>query len=193
MIIGETWLYKEEFLRGDEWDTIMNYVYYDAIKDLFLDKGKNKGKPSAFIDKMGFMLGNAHPEVFPILLNLFDTHDTKRFFHELDYDKKRFKAAVLLELLMPGIPFIYYGDEVGLHDKGDDSRVDMKWEEGRDLEILSFYKEVLHLRKEHPEFLIKEISQLGGDDERNLIYISSLDDKRLEIDLNEGTYRIIQG
>jgi len=47
-------------------------------------------------------------------LNLLGSHDTARFFSLLGTDTRRMKVAVSLLFAYPGVPCIYYGDEIGL-------------------------------------------------------------------------------
>lgn len=190
LIIGEVWHHEEDYLRGDEWDTVMNYHFYDSIMSFFFQNNK----PSDLVNNLGFMLANVHQETFPLLLNLFDSHDTNRLYHILNYDKNKYKAAVALELLLPGIPFIYYGDEIGLRQiRQGDSRMDMIWDENIiDKDIQNFYKYCLFVRKSNPDFIIKDIHQIYANDENNTINIISINnDRELKINLSNGNISII--
>jgi glycosidase len=56
-------------------------------------------------------------------------HDQRRTLTELDGDPERGKVAASLLLTLPGIPFIYYGEEIGMTgDKPDPRlRTPMQW------------------------------------------------------------------
>jgi len=56
-------------------------------------------------------------------------HDTNRIAHVLDSDPVALKMAASLLLFMPGNPFIYYGDELGMTGDGMDEhkRGPMRW------------------------------------------------------------------
>ena len=84
----------------------------EQMDDLFT---KKRITPSAFLGKMGYLEGNLHKKVIPVLWNLLDSHDTPRFLHRCGEDVEKFKTAVALQLLWPGMPFIYYGDEYGFN------------------------------------------------------------------------------
>ena len=45
---------------------------------------------------------------------MIDSHDTARFLHSAGTDIRKQKLAAALQLLLPGMPMIYYGDEVGM-------------------------------------------------------------------------------
>ncbi|MFS8543351.1 MAG: hypothetical protein LOD91_05865, partial [Limnochordales bacterium] len=63
---------------------------------------------------------------------------------------ERMRLAVLFQMTYPGMPMIYYGDEVGMTGGTDpDCRRPMVWEEEKqNRELLSFYRRLISLRKE---------------------------------------------
>lgn len=56
-------------------------------------------------------------------------HDIDRIFDLLGRDEDKMKLAASLYLTMPGVPFIYYGEEVGMVGSGSDpnKRTPMQW------------------------------------------------------------------
>ena len=46
--------------------------------------------------------------------NLIDSHDTARFLHLCNDNKKKQHLAAAFQLLLPGMPMIYYGDEYAM-------------------------------------------------------------------------------
>jgi glycosidase len=170
LIIGEIWYHAEDFLDGEEWDTVMNYPFYFGMDDLFT---KNRIKPSDFLGKMGYLEGNLHKDVIPVLWNLLDSHDTPRFIYRCGENVDKFKAAVALQLLWSGMPFIYYGDEYGLTGAQDpDCRRGMLWEEKyQNQEIYAWYRKLIALRKQYP--CITEGRTIAAEalDEAKLLYI----------------------
>lgn len=163
LIIGEVWHYAPDFLEGDEWDTVMNYPFYKALKALIADE---KICVSEFFERMGFLKGNLHKATPSLLLNMMDSHDTERFLHSCSYDKGKQKLAAALMLLSEGMPMIYYGDEVGLGGGPDpDCRRGMLWDENRqDTDMLMWYKSFISLRKNVPAILAGEIKGKVIDD-----------------------------
>lgn len=170
LIIGEIWYHAEDFLDGEEWDTVMNYPFYFGMDDLFT---KGRITPSAFLGKMGHLEGNLHKDVIPVLWNLLDSHDTPRFIYRCGEDVDKFKAAVALQLLWPGMPFIYYGDEYGLTGAQDpDCRRGMLWdEEYQNQEVYAWYRKLLSLRKQYPCITDGRTVAAMALDEINLLYI----------------------
>lgn len=59
-------------------------------------------------------------------------HDQDRVFGVLGEDERRARAAAAVLLTLPGTPFLYYGEEVGLTGRNDDgtNRRPMQWSAG---------------------------------------------------------------
>ena len=61
--------------------------------------------------------------------NLIDSHDTARFLHLCNGNKKKQHLAAAFQLLLPGMPMIYYGDEFAMPGANDpDCRRGMYWD-----------------------------------------------------------------
>ncbi len=169
LIIGEIWHYAGEFLEGDEWDSVMNYPFYNALKD-FVVYGTLHA--SQFMGNLDFIRGRSHVEVHQVLVNLMGSHDTPRFLHLCGSKEKQRLAAALL-LLMPGMPMIYYGDEYGMEGGGDpDNRRGMYWDPVRqDQEMFEWYKRLIHVRKAHAAITEGKTVECMTDDETELIVL----------------------
>lgn len=149
LIVGEVWHHAPDFLQGDEWDSVMNYPFYRSVLD-FAAEGTITA--SQFLGNLGFQRGNTHPAAYPLLWNLIGSHDTARIAHLCGEDKSRHRLAAALQLLLPGMPMIYYGDEVGMTGAKDpDCRRGMLWDEARqDKQMLQWYRSLIRIRREHP-------------------------------------------
>lgn len=169
IIIGEVWHYAEDFLMGDEWDTVMNYDFLFSVKGLL---SENRINLTEFKNEIFQIKGKVHSNVYPILFNLIDSHDTERFYHSVGYNKDKMKLAAAFQLLFSGMPMIYYGDEYGMQGGHDpDCRRGMYWkEEYQDLEIFDWYKRLISARKKYP-FLEEDIINVITDDESGLLII----------------------
>ena len=93
LIIGEIWHYAGDFLEGDEWDTVMNYPFYLNLIDLLADE---KITVSQFVQNLGYLKGRLNKKCYPLMWNLIDSHDTARFLHLCDNNKKKQHLACLL-------------------------------------------------------------------------------------------------
>ncbi len=59
-------------------------------------------------------------------------HDQNRVFDELDNDVDKAKLAAAIYLTLPGIPYLYYGEEIGMNGQkpDEDIRRPMQWSSG---------------------------------------------------------------
>ena len=162
LISGEVWHEASDYLLGDEFDTVMNYVFRNACIDLLVN---NSIKVNEFFERLGFLRGLLRKDTNTILWNLLDSHDTPRFLYLLNEDKNKLKIAVALQMTVSGMPFIYYGDEVGMTGDNDpDCRRGMLWDDSRDLELLEFYKALINVRHESNALMKGELENLSTDD-----------------------------
>jgi glycosidase len=171
LIVGEVWHHAPDFLQGDQWDSVMNYPFYRSVLDYAADGSITA---SAFLGDLGFQRGNTHSAAYPLLWNLIGSHDTARILHLCGENKARQKLASAIQLLTPGMPMIYYGDEVAMTGAKDpDCRRGMLWDESRqDKDMLCWYRRLLQLRKEIPAITQGQIISQLAQDETGLIRIT---------------------
>ena len=169
LIIGEIWHYAGDFLEGDEWDTVMNYPFYLNLIDLLADE---KIGVSRFIQNLGYMKGRLNKKCYPLMWNLIDSHDTARFVHLCNNKQKQHLAAAF-QLLLPGMPMIYYGDELAMPGaNGSDCRRGMYWdEEYRDNKMLEWYKRLIQVRRKHACIVEGELTETITRDEDGTIVL----------------------
>ena len=149
LIVGEVWHHAPDFLEGDQWDSVMNYPFYRAVLD-FAAEGSLSA--SEFMGKLGFQRGHTHTAAYPLLWNLIGSHDTPRILHLCGENRERHRLAAALQLLLPGMPMVYYGDEVGMTGAKDpDCRRGMLWDETRrDSETFRWYQKLIEVRHTIP-------------------------------------------
>ncbi len=168
LIVGEIWHFAGDFLEGDEWDSIMNYQFYHAVFDLV---AAGKMSASSFVGNLNFMKGNLNQALEGYLWNFIDTHDTARFLHSVGQDINKQKLAAAMQLLLPGMPMIYYGDEVGMDGGSDpDCRRGMLWDERRqDKELFRYYQTLIQVRHAYPALTEGETVRQHADDDKGII------------------------
>ena len=187
LIIGEIWHYAGDFLEGDEWDTVMNYPFYLNLIDLLADEKINV---SQFVQNLGYLKGRLNKKCYPLMWNLIDSHDTARFLHLCHDNKKKQHLAAAFQLLLPGMPMVYYGDEYAMPGANDpDCRRGMYWdEEYQDKEMYNWYKKLMQIRKTHACIVDGElIETIANDDEDTIVLIRKSGEETLAMIFNCGS------
>ncbi|MGM0124431.1 cyclomaltodextrinase/maltogenic alpha-amylase/neopullulanase [Enterococcus sp. AZ194] len=151
-ILGEIWHSSQSWLQGDEFHAVMNYAFTDNIKDFFVNK---KISPSKMVSGMNSQQLLYRDQTNEVTFNILDSHDTARILTICNGDKDLAKATLAFMFLQKGSPCIYYGTEIGmLGDNDPDCRRCMVWEEdGQDLAMLAYTKELIKLRKEYSDVI----------------------------------------
>ncbi|SDB82795.1 Glycosidase [Pelagirhabdus alkalitolerans] len=147
-ILGEVWHDSMPWLRGDQFDAVMNYPFTENVLELF----DGTSSVSYFKDQMMHLLHMYPDHVQDVQFNLLDSHDTARIKTLVRGEKERVKLMYAFQLTFLGSPCLYYGDEIGLEGGEEpESRGCMIWdEEKQDLDLLHFVKQLIELRKSNP-------------------------------------------
>ena len=146
-LLAETWKDGRDMLRGDQMDSVMNYLFRDAVVDFF---AKQEIDAAAFEHRIAQMLFGYSKIVRPALYNPIGSHDTERFLTMCKGDISRFKLAAVFQMTFLGMPVIYYGDEIGMDGENDPyCRKTMDWD-NTDNNLLAFFKRLTALRRELP-------------------------------------------
>lgn len=171
LIVGEVWHYAADFLQGDNWDSVMNYPFLNAVSDFVAGE---QITATEFLDELGFLRGNLNNACHKVLWNLLGSHDTPRLLHRCGENKQKMKLMAAIQLLLPGMPFIYYGDEVGMTGGPDpDCRRGMLWDEARqDKDMLAYYRQLIRLRKAYPVLTKEDPDSQYADDEKGLVILT---------------------
>lgn len=164
-LVGEMWHEAQDWLRGDRFDAVMNYLVTRACLGFFGDKlnlqelhrvgtyrDVHKMHAREFAEHIDHNLRLYDPAITYVQLNLLDSHDTPRFLTSVSGDLTALRLALFFMFTYPGAPCIYYGDEIGL-DGGHDpaSRKAFLWDQARwNHDLLTFAKQCIALRKTHP-------------------------------------------
>lgn len=160
LTIAETWFDSSKYLLGDTFDSTMNYIFRNSVLDYAAG-----GKAGALYANLEYLREVYPAQAFYALMNLLSSHDQARSLHVFGYAddqtdpaaialaKRRLKLAVFFQMIFPGAPTIYYGDEVGVTG-GDDpyNRATYPWADlgGKpDLALLADFKTLTKLRREH--------------------------------------------
>ncbi len=168
-IIGENWHDASNYLKGDQYDSIMNYAFTKAALDYFAYE-KMDAKEMAY--KLCDILSRNTDTVNDMMLNLLDSHDTDRFYSEVGENKKKLHAALCLLYLFPGAPSIFYGTECytpGGYDP--DCRRCMDWDtvENKDLEVAGLLKKLAAVRQKC-KFIYKG-TRITASEDGNVLFV----------------------
>ena len=189
IVLAEHYGDPVEWLRGDQWDTVMNYDAFMEPLTWFLT-GMEKhsdgyrqdmlGNFQNFEGAMNYYMTRFLTPSLQCAMNELSNHDHSRFLtrtnHKVgrvdrlgsaaageDLNKGVMKEAVVVQMTWPGAPTIYYGDEagaVGFTDP-DNRRTYPCGEE--DQELLSFHRDMIRIHKENEAFRTGSLKFLGGD------------------------------
>lgn len=209
ILIGEVWedasrkvSYGErrEYFLGDELDSVMNYPLREILLDFFLG---TKTAPEAYEGIMS-LYENYPPENFRAAMNVIGSHDRirgltllgdapaekeltlqEREDYRLSPEAKgkgiaRLKLLVLLQMTLPGVPCVYYGDEAGVEGYSDPfNRGTFPW--GREnTNLQQWYQRMIRLRNEyavlqegtfHPFYIGKDVFGFRSTGEKEEIIV----------------------
>ncbi len=169
-IVGEIWEDASSWLKGDQFDAVMNYLFRDAI-NLYLVFNK--------INVHQFDSILSIPRKYPleaqfVLQNLIGSHDTERFLTLTGGNIEKVKLAVFFQMTYIGAPMIYYGDEIGMMGGRDpDCRRTMIWDTlhwNRDLR--TYYKKFIQIRKDYPSLRRGNYKTILKDTKNNIFAFS---------------------
>ncbi len=147
VIIGEDWHRAVRYLNGDEYDGIMNYGLTKALLDLLAFETIGA---AAFRDRLVRLYHTYSIAACEKMLNLLGSHDTDRFLTRVRGDRQKLRTALAVMFFYPGIPCVYYGDEIGTEGGYDpDCRRCFDWsQEHWDMEIRDLVRQLTRLKQE---------------------------------------------
>lgn len=187
-IVGEIWEDASSYLNGNQFDAVMNYRFRDAVMD-FIASGEITSQE--FAEEMTRLKLDYPSQSFNSLLNLVDSHDTKRFLTAAGGDKERLKLAALLQFTLPGAPMVYYGDERGMRGGEDpDCRRTMLWTDRGykepDKNLQGYYETLIDLRDERIALRRGDFTQLDFKPEMVYGFERKTDEEEILVILNAG-------
>jgi neopullulanase len=176
-IVAEIWHEAAEWLQGDRFDAVMNYVFSRAALGFFgAETLETSHKPGGFqlhpLRAKEFaaaveQISTLHAwDVVQVQLNLLDSHDTARALWIMGEDLSALRLATLFQMTMPGAPCIYYGDELGMTGATDPyCRAAFPWHDRSQWneELLDYFRRAIALRHAHPVLRTGKVTTLYAD------------------------------
>jgi glycosidase len=166
-IVGEIWEEAGPWLQGDEFDGVMNYRYQKACGAFFAGESI---EVLQFDSRLAQLRREYSDDVNASLLNLLDSHDTERFLTMCKGDVPSWKLGLLFHMTYPGVPMLYYGDEVGMTGGKDPAcRGTMVWDPARqNRDMLEYTRRIVRLRRSLPVLRHGGFTTLLTDADRSL-------------------------
>lgn len=156
---------------------------------------------------------------YPVLqyATFLTNHDIDRVFSTLGSNAEKMKLAASMYLTLPGIPFVYYGEEIGLDGTGDhlNIRRPMHWTDGshagfssvtpwqtiggnfltnnvKDMDgdpnsILRHYKKLIRIRNEQIALRRGQTLLLGNNSDKIFSFARTHQDEAVLVVSNTGT------
>lgn len=194
LLIGEVWedattkvAYGRlrKYFHGHELDGVMNYPLRHALLDYLTEKISAQ----QLTNIMQQICENYPLEAFLSTLNLLGSHDRIRLMNILgnspykdtlseeqratfrldkshhDLAVSRLWVAALMQMTLPGVPCVYYGDEAGMEGYADPyNRGSFPW--GReDANCTAIYRNAIAIRKSHPVFTTGRVRPFAVSDD----------------------------
>lgn len=190
IILAEHYGDPQDWLQGDEWDSVMNYDAFMEPLTWFLtgmEKHSDEYRPDLcgnadnFVGAMRHFMASMLTPSLQMAMNELSNHDHSRFLTrtnhkagrvaqlgteaaEKDVNKAILREAVIMQMTWIGAPTIYYGDEAGLCGFTDpDNRRTFPWG-NEDKELQAFHKEVIRIHKEEKPLKKGSIKLLASDE-----------------------------
>lgn len=191
-IVGEHFGDARQWLQADVEDAAMNYRGFTfplwgflANTDISYDPQQIDAQTCmAWMDN--YRAGLSHQQQLR-MFNQLDSHDTARFKTLLGRDVARLPLAVVWLFTWPGVPCIYYGDEVGLDGKNDPfCRKPFPWQvEKQDSALFALYQRMIALRKKS-QALRRGGCQVLYAEDNVVVFVRVLNQQRVLVAINRG-------
>ncbi|WP_232473502.1 alpha-amylase family glycosyl hydrolase [Thermococcus profundus] len=205
-MVGEIWTLSPEWVRGDRFDSLMNYA---LGRDILLPYAGGTLNGKTALDMLGRYYASYGENVVAMGFNLVDSHDTSRALTDLGGGKlgekpkpeavQRLKLLSALLYTLPGMPVTFQGDECGfLGDKShyDEQRYPLQWDECNQ-SLVQHYRALSELRKSLPAltsskikfYTVKEgvVSFFRGHDDEVLVIANNRENATM-MELPQGTW-----
>lgn len=201
LILAEHYGDPSSWLRGDQWDTVMNYdAFMEPISWFLTGMEKHsdasrpdlRGNSDVFFARMTEYSARFGMQSLLVAMNELSNHDHSRFLTRTNgrvgrtatagpeaanhgVNKATMMAAVMIQMTWLGAPTIYYGDEAGVCGWTDpDNRRTYPW--GReDEEMIRFHQELIRIHKDYEALRTGSLIYLAN--EKNLIGYGRFDEK----------------
>lgn len=150
-------------LQGDEVDATMNYEGFSVPLRRWLtgfmgpEWQTAENDPERMPAEAVVEQWRSHLAAIPWVIarqqyHMLSSHDMMRFLRAVSEDKALLRLAAALMMTYPGVPAVYYGDEIGMTGGSDpDNRRPFEWDQSRwDHDLRSYFQALIRLRRTAP-------------------------------------------
>ena len=195
LIIGELWHENGMYLRGNEFDSVMNYKLQKAFTEYFAAGSIDAKTFAEWFNRNWY---RNKRQVNEMMLNFLDNHDTPRFLRLCAEDKERLLEALVALYFCEGMPCVFYGTELPLTGDGDpDCRRTYDW--SQTAELYDLLKSLVRMRKELPHGDMYAYEEGGSlvlvrenQEERAKAYFGNADAAQGTVIYHYGTVQIVR-
>lgn len=197
IVLGEVWEdasnkvsygIRRNYVLGEELDSVTNY----ALRNIILDFLKGDINGVGFKKGVLSLYENYPKEFFYSCLNILGTHDTERIMtiflgrgRSREVAKELIKLARIIQVTLPGVPCIYYGDEIGLNGgKDPDNRKAYPWG-FEDIDLINHYSELIKIRNKEKVLIEGDLGFLEVQEEL-FLYTRSTVYERVYVIINRS-------
>lgn len=214
----------EAFTVGEAWtntETIINYVKNDRIDYCFdfdlagnILYSANDGQAKNLYEQVQKMYNiYPHLQYGTFLAN----HDQNRLMNVLNNDESKVKLAAAIYLTLPGIPYLYYGEEIGMvgQKPDEDIRRPMQWNGNKNAgfttgnpwraphggyprfnvereaedptSLLNWYKKIIHLRNQNKPLQLGTYEGVPTNQSKVFAFLRSYEGEDILVIHNTGT------
>ena len=184
-IIGEIWNDSSAWLRGDEYDAVMNYSLQETIESFWRNESMTAEQ---FMYETLSCFERYAKQTCDVMFNLLDSHDTMRLITRCGGDENAFYQELCALFTLNGTVCIYYGTEIALEGGHDpDCRRCMPWNEiesGKYDDRIGEMKRLISLRKSIPELRSGTLKFINSGNDRVIVYDKSSESNTYRVVLN---------
>ncbi len=145
-LLGEIWKVDPRWVGPSHFDGLMNYPLREALVAFVSSESSSAAEFGQALQ--GLLEAYPRENVLAQYLPL-GSHDTPRIHTLLHGDLRKLRLMFLIQFIFPGIPAIYYGDEIGMEGgKDPDNRRAFPWDEASwDHELRKHVQRLVQLRR----------------------------------------------
>ena len=212
LLIGEVWtsnLTVVSYINDGNLDLVFNFDLASNILTGVKERQPREVSNGLFSSSKLFPAGT--------YATFLTNHDMNRVMSELGADLEQAKQAATLYMTAPGVPFIYYGEEIGMSGKKPDERIrtPMQWSGGDNAgfstnkpwealqldypqvnlaveaddptSLWAHYRNLVKLRNEHVALRLGDYTAMKAGDESVLAFLRTTPDEQLLVIANLGS------